>query len=427
MSLLPSARADAPAPTRPPRLPAAGRRRLLAFVTVLLLGGLTTGVNLRGWARSADDPSAARDATPAATTANSDRWGELKVTPIVISPPAEYIPIEAYEPVQPRWHFPKTTMDGLARVLESVGLGADDVARLTATAQAAPAIEGVVVSPPTDLIRGMTPDVRGRLYLLLGRSPLNFAQQSAFRFYGQSLDEWLGPDLSPKTRALIEPLVYRSGDFMFFADLELIRGQIGGGPELQHLVKRLLSQATALVTLRINDPTKLDELVEYWGRGGRKTDIRPLLESIVDGGPGYAIDITHLLPEMARRLLYRYPKVSLEDLSKPQLANCFWTALNFFNDEPDDSLLDPARALQRLKQGYFIVHDDLQLGDIVAFSDRNLNVFHVAVYIADDLVFTKNGFFSLAPWTIIPMERLKGHFAEHLDDWNVSYYRRKDL
>jgi hypothetical protein len=130
---------------------------------------------------------------------------------------------------------------------------------------------------------------------------------------------------------------------------------------------------------------------------------------------------------MPRRLLYRYPKVSLEDLEKPQLANCFWTALNFFNTTPDDRMLDPAYALERLHQDYYLVQDGLQLGDIVALSDRNLNIFHVAVYLADDLVFTKNGFFSLAPWTILPMDRLKGHYAEHRDNWRVTYYRRKDF
>jgi hypothetical protein len=90
-------------------------------------------------------------------------------------------------------------------------------------------------------------------------------------------------------------------------------------------------------------------------------------------------------------------------------------------------MLDPAYALERLHQDYYLVQDGLQLGDIVALSDRNLNIFHVAVYLADDLVFTKNGFFSLAPWTILPMDRLKGHYAEHRDNWRVTYYRRKDF
>ncbi len=118
--------------------------------------------------------------------------------------------------------------------------------------------------------------------------------------------------------------------------------------------------------------------------------------------------------------------MSLAELGQPQLVNCFWTALNFFNEEPDERLVDPKVAVAQLKQNYFIVQDELQLGDIVAISDQHLNIFHVAVYLADNLVFTKNGYFSLAPWTIVPMDQLKGHFAEHAGDWHITYYRRKD-
>ena len=230
----------------------------------------------------------------------------------------------------------------------------------------------------------------------------------------------------PRRAKLIEPLVYRDGDFLFLADLESVRAQIGNGPPLQHLIKRLLAQAAVQVTLDVDDPSQVDSLAEYWGRGGRKVDLLPVLESAADNSLNHSVDITYLLPDLARRLLYRYQKISLAELEKSQLDNCFWTALNFFNDDPDDRLLDPKFALERLQQDYYLVHDELQLGDIVALSDQKFNIFHVAVYLAEDLVFTKNGYFSLAPWTIVPMDRLKGHFAEHRDDWRVTYYRRKD-
>jgi hypothetical protein len=363
----------------------------------------------------------------AAPQAESARWGRLSLTPIVISPPLEYIPAKL-GPTRPTvWRFPGVTLDRLTDILTGAGFTPDDVAKLRALARPDPGTGGFALAPGADVIRSMRPDVRARLYLELSRSPLNFDQQTAFRFYTTSPDDWLGGDFSPDTRALIDPLIYREDDFLFLADLESVRQQIGQGPEFARLLKRLLRQSTMIVTLHVDAAKDVDRLVEYWGVGGRRTDIRPLLESVADGNQDQHIDITHLLPELARRLLYRYPKVTIADLEKPQLANCFWTALNFFNDVPDDRYLDPEIAMRRLKQDYFLVQDELQLGDIVAFSDRTGNIFHVAVYLADDLVFTKNGFFSLAPWTILPVDRLKGHFIEHADDWNVTYYRRKDL
>ena len=362
-----------------------------------------------------------------AAAAKLPPWGDLIVVPIVISPPLEYIPTDAGPVEPPRWVFPGVDADTLLKYLEAVGFAERDIATLRAAARFDKAAGGMVVTPGAEFARTMSSDVRARLYELLTRSSANFNQQAAYRFFGRTKDEWLGPDLSPQIRALVDPLIYRSGDFIVFADIELVRDKIAKAEERQGLIKRLLGQSTTLLTLRIDDPEEVDGLAEYWGRGGRKTDIRPLLESVAASQQQRTVDVIHLLPEMARRLLYRYPKVSLEDLQKPQLTNCFWTALNFFNDQPDDSMLEASAALKRLSTGYYIVHDKLQLGDIVAFSDRQMNVFHVAVYIADDIVFTKNGYFSLAPWTLLPMDRLKGHFPAYADDWHVTFYRRKDL
>jgi hypothetical protein len=353
-------------------------------------------------------------------------WGDLTSTPIVISPPAEYIPTDA-GPIAPTlWAFPGVSLDELPDVLAGVGLSTGDIARLRAAARAAPKEDGVVVAPDPAFVHTMAPAVRARLYGLLVRSSSNYSQQAAYRFHG-TLDDWLGSGLAAETRAMVDPLIYQDGDFLVFADLELVRGKLGKGPELQRLLKRLLRHSTMLVTLRVHDESQVDRLVEYWGRGGRKTDIRPLLESAAGAGAEYAIDIIHLLPEMARRLLYRYPKVTAEELHEGRLANCYWTALNFFSDDPDDTLMDAGAALQRLSKDYFVVQDGLQLGDIVAFSNSKYEIFHMATYIADDLVFTKNGYSSRVAWSILPIDRIRGHFPAYAHDWRITYYRRKDL
>jgi hypothetical protein len=83
--------------------------------------------------------------------------------------------------------------------------------------------------------------------------------------------------------------------------------------------------------------------------------------------------------------------------------------------------------VEALKQDYYVVQDGLQLGDIAAFFDGRGNLFHVAVHLADGLVFGKNGTSRLAPWTILPIDRLKGHYPEYADDWHVTFHRRNDL
>lgn len=359
---------------------------------------------------------------------NREPWGALTAVPIVISPPIEYVPRDNTPVAQPVWAFPDQDAAAVKAFLLSAGLDDGTVAALGETARRDPAIAGLRLAPPTAIIRALAPDVRSRIYHQLAKSPLNFDQNAAYYYRGDSIDEWLGTTrLAASTRALVDPLVYRDGPFLYLADIELVRAQLGDTLEFQTLIKRLLRHQSTLVSLKIANPDQIDSLTEYWGRGGRKTDIRPILESIADAGPAQQIDITNLLPELPRRLLHRYPKVRQVDLEKPQLANCFWTALNFFSETPDDRFLDVDAAMRSLKEDYFIVHDGFQLGDIVVFANRANNVFHVASYVADNLVFTKNGSFSLAPWTLIPIDDLKGPYLGHVDDWVVRYYRRKDL
>jgi hypothetical protein len=176
----------------------------------------------------------------------------------------------------------------------------------------------------------------------------------------------------------------------------------------------------------VGAPGDLDSLVEYWGRGGRRTEIRPLLESIARG-ESEMVDVVHLLPPFARDRLYSYPQPSVADLDRPTVANCLWTALNFFSSLPDDRFLDDAVALRTLREDYFVVEGELELGDIIAFVDESGNLFHVVVQIADNLVFSKNGVSAMAPWTLMPLEDVKGYYRWRSERPRLIVHRRRDL
>jgi hypothetical protein len=230
--------------------------------------------------------------------------------------------------------------------------------------------------------------------------------------------------ISPATRAVVEPLIYRDGDIMHFADAEVVLEQVSDPAERQKLAKVLLRQPTMLVRLAVDASSEVSALAEYWGRGGRSTDIRPLLESVAAPGDDAEIDIIHLLPAFARNRLYRYPRLTAADLNKPALVNCLWTSLNFFNEDPDDRFLDLTASLTELKTNYYIVESSYQLGDVIALLDAEGDLFHVVVYLADDLVFTKNGTSPVAPWTIMPLQRVKDYYRNQSQDPRLIYHRR---
>ena len=400
------------------------RAWMLAIAALLVLPWLIlAAAHLYGFPRT---PPASSAVAPSATPSVGP-WGRLVVTPIVIAPPTEYVS-RNWGPVEPTlWHVPATTPEEIRTLLSTSGLAGDDIARLLSTARPHRRAGGSVLAPGPDLVRGLAPDVRDRLYLRFANSELNVDQVTAYRFFGTSLAEWLDGLVSPSTRALVEPYIYRHGDFMYFADIESVRTQIPDPAELQRLTKALYRQATMLISLQIDASADIAALAEYWGRGGRRTDIRPLLESVAESQSNRSIDVSHLLPSLAREYVYRYPRITVADAEKPLLSNCLWTALNFFNPTPDDRFLDVQFALEHLKRDYFLVQDRLQLGDIVVFSARDGTLVHVAVYIADDLVFGKNGTTPMAPWSILPIERIKGHYVESSEDWRVTYHRRNGL
>ena len=426
----PSKTPDSAHPARDPRpvvqLPRTWFAVIVALVVVPWL--VVGGVYLRGH-EPAGQP-AVPPAPAAPVPVKTGPWGTLAKTPIIISPPLELISDswgrEHHTPYQ--WLLPETTPEVMMAFLSSTGLTADQVAELRASARPEPRINGLAVAPTPALLRSLSPEVRAKLYVQLGRTPLNDDQSNAFRFAAGSSDAWFaGARISPATRQLVEPLLYRHGLHFYFADVDLVRSQIADPAEVRNLAKVLLRQPTYIVELAVPDVASVKDLAEYWGKGGRRTDIRPLLESVAGGGAGRSIDIIHLLPPIAREHLYRYPRLTAEERGRPALVNCLWTSLNFFNATPDDRFLDVNYALDHLRRDYDVVESNFELGDVIAFVDDQGNIFHAAVEIADDLVFTKNGQSMMAPWVIVPIGTLEDFYRTRCENPRLVYHRRKDI
>jgi len=408
---------------------AARRRWLIAAATLVVIAGLIAGaLYFKSSSETAAPVSSDPAKEPRTQSAAPGPWGHLTLTPIIISPPLEYVAADWGRNSGPdEWYFPGTSLEVMDAFL-SAHLSPEQVSRIRATARPDPRTKGLIVRPDPEMVRSFSPQERAGLYLELGKTSLNFDQANAFRFYGSSPEEWLrGSRISPRTRQLVEPLIYSDGDFLLFADPEAIRSQVKDAEELRRLAKTLLRQPTMLVELAIKNDSEIAGLADYWGRGGRRTDLRPILESVAEKGPDRSIDIIHLLPTLARNHLYRYPRLTAADLDKPLIANCLWTALNFFSARPDDRFLDVNVALNTLKRDYFIVETGFQLGDIIVFLDQNGNLFHVVVYLADGLVFTKNGTSPMAPWVITTLDQVKGYYRARSSNPRLMYHRRNDL
>lgn len=414
---------------RPPASPTAPSIVSLPKTWLLLLASLivvpwiiVAVLYLRGDV-TPDEPPQGEGTGPITQAANGP-WGKLTLTPIVISPPLEYVSADWGRNAAAEWVFPDASPDVVAAFLGSTGLSPEQISQLMPRARQEPRIRGVVINPPADVVRALPTDVRARLYTQLSKSTMNFDQAQSFRFFGKTSRDWFdGTMMSAETRQLVEPLVYKDGDFLHFADIESVRSQISSPYERQLLAKGLLRNSTVMVRLSIDSAEEVTGLAAYWGIGGRRTDIRPLLESISIADDSQSLDIVHLLPAFARDHLYRYPKIQTLDLTRPLLSNCLWSSLNFFKDQPDDRYLDVDFALNALRTEYYVVEHGFQLGDVLALVDDEGDLFHVAVHLADGLVFTKNGTSPVAPWTIMTVDQLKGFYHRRAENPRLIYHR----
>src|SRR2546422_9327951 len=101
---------------------------------------------------------------------------------------------------------------------------------------------------------------------------------------------------------------------------------------------------------------------------------------------GSTINISYFLPSFARLRLYTYPRP--ED-SQNLRQDCFWGAMNFFNEKPDDRLFDANFKDKQLLSGYYPVSEkEKRFGDLLLLLGAGRNWLHICVYLADDAGFT---------------------------------------
>ncbi len=51
---------------------------------------------------------------------------------------------------------------------------------------------------------------------------------------------------------------------------------------------------------------------------------------------------------------------------------------------------------------------------------------HSAVYIADDILFTKNGSTVVSPWLFMKLDRLVAYYESQSEDFEIRAYRKRE-
>jgi hypothetical protein len=371
-------------------------------------------------------PRRVSSARPPRTTGAPGPWGELTYTPITLSPPLELIP-EATEPerIPVVWRFPEVTSSELTTLLMRSGVSPGLGAEVVAAAQPDEAIRGLTVRPSREMVLRMKPADRAALYVTLASFPQNVEFIDAFRYRGKSFEQWMASSpLSAETKRLIEPLIYSRGGYMFFADLESIEDALPSREDRTQLLRMLWREPTYLMHLRVTAESDISAIGNYWGKGGREKDVRALLESAATIEGGQDLPIVTFLPPFARQRLYTFPPPPRKGPATKR--NCHWTAFNFFAETPDDRFCDEAEVVRTLDRDYERVFGNFQLGDVVLYVRDDFRAIHSAVYLADDVLFTKCGSASSQPWELMKLVDMRNYYPT-IKPMDVQFFRRKGL
>lgn len=351
-------------------------------------------------------------------------WGQLEYKRIAISVPVELL-AEDTAPGAPRWVFPGMSREEARQVLLGAGLKAHTVAQLAAAPWETHA-EGVALSPPTDLVLDLDPNARAHLYRTLGRHKENVLQHFPEIFYPEFLQERIeASGLRPTTLDLFQRVLYRSSGWLLFSDLDVVLERLSDQQERLRFLQMLHRKVTFLVSLKIDAGSDLDALTTYWHYPGRAKGLRVLFESLARVPGGGSLDLAHLLPPFARKRIYTFPEPLNESATKGR--DCIWTSLNFFNDQADDRLSDPDEAGRALQAEYEPVTTPA-FGDLILLTDGQGKVVHMAVHVAEDLAFTKNGHSLSQPWIFMKLDTLTNAYnaVRPSDDaLRVQFMRRR--
>ena len=356
-------------------------------------------------------------------------WGDLQSWDVRLEQPLEYVGFEKTTGEGPFWNFGPVSPEGVSGILKDSGCSDALVSALMTTASRLP--DGaLVLRPSPDQVSSLDPENRSKLYLSLAANPANRFQQNPYYItdgdVARLFDEKF--DSNREAISLMKRLLYQRNGFTYFSDPECVLKLLKTREERLKFLQSLTSQNVVLLRLLIRPDADIDKPLNYWCLGMPGVllkDLRSLLEAqqrLPDGG---SVSVLYLLPPLARERLFTSP-LPPEAGSASKLPDCHWTALNFFRSEPDPRLSDNAYASDFIVKNYYEVARPGVCGDLVLLLDQQNRVVHSAVYIAYDIVFTKNGINYAQPWVLMHERDMVGSFSA-LEPVKVAYFRRKGL
>lgn len=338
-------------------------------------------------------------------------WGELEYRRFFLPLPEAWLKNSSSQELVD-WHLPRMDVASVnAMVLEV--LTTDTEKKLWDKACKTELLTNEVVIHPSKEFRwSLSSKSRSALYLWLGQFPANNTLALPFCCATSGYDRWFkDAGIPPEVERNIRSLSYVAADgVVCFADLDLIDERFAGEFDQAALLAVLYRHPYCELRLHVSKNTNTQALAGYWGESSRANKVKRKFKDSLGKQTEAWVSLADVIPPLPRGLLNTYP--ALPKTPEQTMPDCYWTAFNFFNQKPDKRLSDMGFVMDSLSRYYNKVEGQPRYGDLLFFVNSAGQPIHVCVYLADDLVYTKNGGHFTQPWVFMKLEDLKACYPQ---------------
>jgi len=342
-------------------------------------------------------------------------WGNMESLPISIEPPEEYLSTQSIQTADRHWWFKGYSPDQLRALFRSVDLNSEEQMELLDESKWEQKEGAMILAPSKKLVLSLAPAARKRIYGVLGEFPENLVMHLRCPFPADRIDNILSESGLPANAvALVKRLSFPHGRFLFFCDAPSVLDALETYEQKTVLMKTLTRKETLLLKLHVMPNSDVNSLVNYWSKAAWGKDVKPMIESLARVPGGARLGVVHLLPPLPTENLYTYPLPSTNpaDVHK----DCHWTALNFFRDPPDPRFTNADVVRETIEKDYYPVLSDPRYGDVIMLARQDGSIIHSAVFIADNIVYTKNSPLFLDPFILMTLPDMIDRFEAFIPE-----------
>jgi hypothetical protein len=350
-------------------------------------------------------------------------WGSLQSFNVYIAAPDHIIKMFSVPSSITTWNFFDVKEQEVVALFDRPDIPVEIRTELTDRSRWTVSGGHIQVTPSNTSILGLPPAARAAIYTVLAKWEANEFYHAPYFVPDGDVDSWLsasglGSDLIDIVRRTTCPL----GKAFCFSDVSLLVAATNSDTAARAVIKAISRTRTVILRLRLDEEADIQKIIGYWGSGkANAKDFLPLLESVKTNPLVKHLDIVHVLPPYARKLIYTYPHPSLAIGGR--YPDCHWTSLNFFNYRPESRLFDTQGAEAFVLENFERAEPPYQFGDVLFFTDPQGRAIHSCIHLAAVYVYTKNGANLINPWIIMTLQEVMDRYSVNGEP-TIQIYRK---